>query len=343
MSPIRAVFVGVGAMASLAAPMLIDKEVQIVGAVGRSPGKVGRDAGDVLGLDRQLGVPVEADVAAVLSSRPVDIALVATSSFMADVGAHLAVCARHGVNAITIAEEAIHPWRTSPRISADLDALAIEHGVTLTGGGFQDTYMINLVTTLIGAAHRIDRVVGRSSFNVDEYGPEVARDQQVGRTVEQFEAWLAHADRPPTFGDNILDAIAAASGLTITDCTTTTRPDLATAEIRCESLDLTIEPGRLIGFTDVDTFETAEGPTLTVELSGRIYNAGETDVNDWRVAGDPTMHMVNPDVDTQRATCTQWVNRIPDVINAPAGLTSVDRLPPMRYRPLPLHHYVDRA
>lgn len=59
--PVRAIVYGVGAMGSIMAGLALDKGVEIVGAVARSPEKVGRDLGEVAGLGRETGVVVEAD------------------------------------------------------------------------------------------------------------------------------------------------------------------------------------------------------------------------------------------------------------------------------------------
>ena len=61
MRDVRAVVYGVGAMGSILTRLLLDKGVKIVGAVGRSPEKVGRDLGDVAGLGRKIGVAVDSD------------------------------------------------------------------------------------------------------------------------------------------------------------------------------------------------------------------------------------------------------------------------------------------
>ena len=50
MRRIKAVVYGVGAMNSVATRMMLEKGVDIVGALARSPEKVGRDLGDVAGL-----------------------------------------------------------------------------------------------------------------------------------------------------------------------------------------------------------------------------------------------------------------------------------------------------
>ena len=40
-------------------------------------------------------------------------------------------------------------------------------------------------------------------------------------------------------------------------------------------------------------------------------------------------------------TVTQLVNRIPDVINAPPGFVTIEKLPRLRYRAFPLSQYLE--
>ena len=100
MRRIKAVVYGVGAMNSVATRMMLEKGVDIVGALARSPEKVGRDLGDVAGLGYQTGVLVEDDPDRVLSTRQADIAVIAVASYMSDMYEHLRRCAEHGVNAV---------------------------------------------------------------------------------------------------------------------------------------------------------------------------------------------------------------------------------------------------
>lgn len=340
MRRIKAVVYGVGAMNSVATRMMLEKGVDIVGALARSPEKVGKDLGEVAGLGYQTGVIVEDDPERVLSTREADIAVIAVASYMSDMYEHLRRCAAHGVNAVTISEEALYPWNTSPAQTAELDRLARANGVTITGTGHQDVYWVNMVTMLLGTAHRIETVTGKASWNVDDFGPEVVKDQQVDRTPEQFDDWLAHADRPPSFGRNTLGALLSNLELSASEVTTTTRPDIAKQPVQCRTLGITVEPGRVIGFTDVDTVRTHQGITLTFEMTGRLYLEGEADVNDWTVKGEPELRLSNPAVPTGVTTVTQLVNRIPDVINAPPGFVTIEKLPALRYRSYPLGLYV---
>ena len=340
MRRIKAVVYGVGSMGSVATRMMLEKGVDIVGALARSPEKVGRDLGEVAGLGFQTGVTVEDDPDRVLSSREVDIAVIAVASYMSDMYEHLRRCAEHGVNAVTIAEEALYPWNSSPMATAELDRLARRHGVTLTGTGHQDVYWVNLVSMVLATAHRIETVTGRASWNVDDFGPEVAKDQRVDTSVEDFDRWLEEADRPPSFGRNTLGALVEDLGLSVAAQESTTRPEIAKQPVPSKSLGITVDTGRVIGFTDVDTVRSHQGITLTFEMTGRLYLEGEADINDWTVTGEPELRLLNPAVPTGVTTCTQLVNRIPDVINAPPGFITIEKLPPLRYRTFPLGIYV---
>ena len=340
MRRIKAVVYGVGSMNSVATRMMLEKGVDIVGALARSPEKVGRDLGEVAGLGFETGVTVEDDPDRVLSSRQADIAVIAVASYMSDMYEHLRRCAEHGVNAVTIAEEALYPWNSSPMATAELDHIARRHGVTLTGTGHQDVYWVNLVSMVLATAHRIETVTGRASWNVDDFGPEVAKDQRVDTSVEDFDRWLAEADRPPSFGRNTLGALVEDLGLSVAAQESTTRPEVAKQRVPSKSLGMTVDTGRVIGFTDVDTVRSHEGVTLTFEMTGRLYLEGEADINDWTVTGEPELRLLNPAVPTGVTTCTQLVNRIPDVINAPPGFITIEKLPRLRYRAFPLGTYV---
>ncbi|PXY23148.1 dihydrodipicolinate reductase [Prauserella sp. PE36] len=337
---IKAVVYGVGAMNTIATRMLLEKGVTIVGAISRSESKVGKDLGELTGLGRRLDVQVSNDPHEVFERTRPDIAVIAVNSYMADAVEQLRTCAEHGVNAVTLSEEALHPWATSPEITRELDEIAKGTGATLTGTGHQDTYWVNIVAMMMGTAHRIDSVVGHASWNVDDYGPEVAGDQQVGKTVEEFHAWLDGATRPPSFGRNVLDALVADVGLTVKSVTTTTRPDVAQQTMFSKALQREIPAGQVIGFTDVDEILTAEGPAFNFEMSGRVYGPDDGDINEWEIKGEPDLVLSNGTVPTQVTTCTQLVNRIPDVISAPAGFVTVETLPRLRYRAFPLHTYL---
>jgi hypothetical protein len=328
-------------MGKILARLMVEKGVEIVGAVAQSPQKVGRDLGEVADLGFETGVIVDDDAERVLATQPADIAVVALASHLDTMFEHFERCLRHGKNVVTIEEESFYPWMTAPAVATELDRIAKEHGVTITGSGQQDIYWMNIVSLLMGAAHRIDCVTGRTTWNADDYGPAVAAAVHLGYTREEFDRFVADEGWPSFVVRNTLDALIADVGLTTETVLLSVDPVILDADRWCKSLDRMIPAGRVVGVVERATVETREGPKLTFEMAGRIYAEGEVDMNEWLITGEPAeLRLFNDRVPTPLTTCTQVVNRIPDVINAEPGFTTVDQLPKLRYRPHPLAHYL---
>ncbi|SDX91975.1 4-hydroxy-tetrahydrodipicolinate reductase [Ruegeria halocynthiae] len=120
---VRAIVYCVGEIGSVVTRFLVERGVDIVGAIGRSESKVGRDLGDVADPGTSLGVKVEADAKAVLA-RGADIAIVCVGSYLEIMQRHFAVYLKNGVNVVTIEEETVFPWTSAPVLAQELDALA---------------------------------------------------------------------------------------------------------------------------------------------------------------------------------------------------------------------------
>jgi 4-hydroxy-tetrahydrodipicolinate reductase len=337
---VRGIVYGVGAMGAIMARLMLEKGVEIVGAVARSPEKVGRDLGDVAGLGFDTGVTVEADARPALE-RGADIAVVSVASFLSVMRDHFRLCLEHGCNVVTIEEETVFPWGSAPELAAELDEVAKANGVSLAASGAQDVFWMNLVAVLMGAAHRIDSVAGRCTWNADDYGPEVARHVHLGETPEAFERHLALEGWPDFVVRSTLEALVADCGLTVASLTPFVEPVLAEEDTWSRSLEAMVPAGHLLGVLDGATLETAEGPRFSFEMAGRVYREAETDVNEWVVRGEPEeLRLANDRVPTRLITCTSVVNRIPDVIDAPPGLVTLDRLPKPRYKHASLERYL---
>ena len=65
----KAVIYGVGTMGSIISRFALERGVEIVGAIARSPEKVGRDLGEVAWLGFPTGVKVTSDAGRVFSSQ----------------------------------------------------------------------------------------------------------------------------------------------------------------------------------------------------------------------------------------------------------------------------------
>lgn len=327
----RVLMYGLGSVGSTMTRMVMERGATIVGAVVASESKNGKDVGELLGYPEALGVKAYTDPDEALALKP-DLVIMSIASYMDDMVGPLERCIRAGSDVITLSEELLQSRLTSPERTAHLDALAREHGVRVLATGHQDGYWVSLVSVLMGTCFSIDEVRGRCSWDVDAFGAELARDQQVGTNPDDFDAWVSEAQRPPTFGRTSLHCLADMAGLDILESTTTSRPEVAQAPLFCTALNQEIAEGQVVGFTDIDVVTTKQGITLRLEMTGKVYAEGETDSNDWEVVGEPTVRIHSDNLATHYTTCGTLVNRIPQLREAEPGLLTIDRLPQLRFQ-----------
>jgi 2,4-diaminopentanoate dehydrogenase len=337
--PVKAVVVGVGAMGAMCTRFMLEKGVDVVGAVSRES-HVGEDLGNVCGLERPLGVTVTADLPSTLVATAPDLAVVCVATFLADTYDLIAACVRQGVSVVTTAEELLYSWRTQPSLTAALDAFARASGATVLGSGYTDHFWGGEVFELAGCCQEVQLIEGVGQFNIDDYGPQVARNNHVGESVAQFDEAFSGEARPPAFFQAVADLLCAHLGLTVAEVRETIKPATAEVDVPCTVLDLTVKAGDVTGKVTVVDVTTREGAKLHLELQERLYLPGETDLNRWVIHGTPDVILENPQPATDVLTCAILVNRIPDVLNAPPGYITPDLLPTLRYRPRPLHTYV---
>lgn len=354
---LKVVQYGCGKMSVYTMRYVFEKGAKIVGAFDIDESKFGKDIGTIIGDNKNYKVKIQnaSEFENFLMENEVDIVIVTTMSLFSDVGDALLTCAKCGVNAITTCEEAFFPQNSNPKLFEKINELAIENGCTICGSGYQDVFWGNLISVLAGATHKITKIRGKSSYNVEDYGIALARAHGAGLTAEEFEKEVASADNisdaerkkiikagqfAPSYMWNVNGWLCSKLGLTVKKQTQKCVPHIAKKALKSTTLEMTIPKGACTGMSAVVTTETKEGIILETECIGKVYDKTEFDCNDWTIEGEPNTRVVIERPATVELTCATIVNRIPDVLMAPPGYFTTEYMPENFYKTESLEKYV---
>ncbi len=347
MNGIRVVQYGCGKMSAYTMRYVIESGAQIVGAIDINPDLIGQDISTVIG-GSETGIKITAlgNAESLLLELKPDICIITTMSLLNDCKDALMLCASLGINAITTCEEAFYPMNSNPKLTKELDEMARRHNCTITGSGYQDAFWGNLITTLAGATHKITKIKGSSSYNVEDYGIALAKAHGAGLTLEQFATDVAASDDIteeerrmlidngeflPSYMWNVNGWLCDKLGLTVLSQSQKCVPQTHNEDIDSQTLKMTVKKGDATGMSAVVTTTTKEGITLETECIGKVYSKDDYDVNAWEVIGEPNTKLVIERPATVELTCATIVNRIPDVIKAKPGYVPTSRMGELKY------------
>ena len=347
MEKLKIVQVGCGKMSAYTMRYAIEKGYEIVGAVDANPNVVGKDISEIIGSERKnVIIKNSTELDSLLKEVRPDICIVTTTSLIKELDEILTTCAMNGVNAITTCEEAFYPMSSNPNLTMKLDKLAKENNCTITGSGYQDIFWGNLIYTLAGATHKITKIKGSSSYNVEDYGIALAEVHGSGMTLEEFDEKVASADKiseearnelinsgnyTPSYMWNTVPWLADKFNLKITKMTQKCIPLTHNSDIYSSTLDMTIKAGNATGMSAIVTAETEEGIIIEAECIGKVYAEGEVDKNDWTIYGEPETRVVISEPKTVELTCASIVNRLKDVVESEAGYVPTSKMDQIKY------------
>lgn len=327
----KVAILGIGFVGKTLAKLVHSKGWEIVGAYNRTGDKVGRDLGQLAGLDENLGVVVEEIATADVASCGADIVLIAAGNTIASNFDAYEKFLSAGINVLCHASEAYSPRWANAELASQLEQLALENGVTFTGGGIWDMTRLWSGMIVAGPCVEIESFVHSSSTEIVRQGVQFLSYFAVGKTTAEFEQQFVGGASPFSFFHIPGAFVLEKTGHTVTSHKSWVEPIIADEPVYCPEADLEISAGHILGARLRVDVESEEGVTAESSIEYRVFKEGEIEEMRWRVNGKPGMEINVIREDSGLASAASLFNRIPDVIAARPGIVELLEMNP----PLP--------
>lgn len=324
---IKVIQYGLGPIGNRATQYLLErKNLEIVGAVDIDPQKVGKDVGELAGLD-PVGVKATDQADELMAQAGADIAVLTTSSNLEVVKDQILGIAAHGLNVVSTCEELAYPWGTEPAIARQIDAAAREAGVSVLGTGVNPGFLMDLLpVVLTGVCREVKSVTVERLQDAQFRRLPFQKKIGAGLTLDEFKKKVGEGTLRHVGLTESVHMVAAKLGWKLDRTEDIIEPVVAKEKV--ETKAMTIEAGDCLGVN-----QTGRGIKDGEQVITLVFRAaiGEPEPRDRvHIVGDPEFAATIPGgVNGDVATCAIVVNAIPNVVAAQPGLRTMADIEPV--------------
>jgi len=300
-------------------------DIEVVGAIDIDAGLVGRDLGEVAGIDDKLGVLISAEADAILSQTKPDVVFLTTSSSLRVVYAEVVKCIEAGANVISTCEELAYPYRKEPQISADIDKKARDKGVTVLATGVNPGFVMDAWPLFMtGVCQQVKQIKAVRVQDASSRRGPFQKKIGAGCTLEEFNKLVASGTLKHVGLPESIAMIASGLGWELDEITESIEPVVAISRVKTDFV--TVEPEQAAGVRQVGRGIRARDELITLEFEA--YVGAPESYDAVYITGTPNLEVVikggtHGDV----ATAAITVNCVHRVMDAPAGLLTMKDLP----------------
>lgn len=320
---IRVAHYGLGCIGTMAAKIAVQSErLEVVGVIDISAEKVGKDLGELIGLEKPLGIQVTNKLQDVFAHRP-DVIVHCTGSRLGEVAPQIEEIVSRRINVVSSTEELLFPVGKNKQVIEKLDALAKDNDVSILGTGVNPGFVLDsLPAFLSGACSNLRSIFARRVVDASTRREPLQRKIGAGLSADEFrrrveQGRLGHV--------GLLESVAL-----LADCLGWELDNLL------ERIDPVISDGNV----KTDYVEVREGQVAGIRHTAKGFREGERAISlelqiyvgapephDYiRIDGDPPLTVrIENGISGDEATAAILINAIPKVVLArPGYLTMKD-------------------
>ena len=301
------------------------KGFKIVGAVDIDPGKVGKDLGEVAGLNRQLRVKVASDAKKAIKAAKPDVVVLCTNSSLKKILPQLETILKLKVPVVSTTEELAYPTKSNMRYARAIHQMAKKAKVAVLGTGVNPGFVMDaLPIALTGVCERVEAI--RVDRIQDARVRRLPFQQKIGAglTREQFQRKVDEGSVRHVGLAESVSMIAEAFGWKLDKITDEIKPRIATTTVASEYL--AVDPGYVCGI-EQDGIGYRNGlPIITLHMEA--YLGAPESYDAVEISGSPALKMkIAGGVHGDIATASITVNSLPKILEVEPGLHTMRDMP----------------
>ena len=323
---IRVLLYGLGPIGAMVARQLAARDgFRVVGGVDVDPAKVGRDVGEISGVEHPLRVKVNPDAVRTIKHTKPDIVVLCTSSSVKSVMPQIEEVLKAKVAIVTTTEELSYPVKRNAGLARKIDAMAKRAKVAVLSTGVNPGFAMDaLPIVLTAACERVDSIAVHRVQ--DARARRLPFQQKIGAGLsrEQFDREVERGNIRHIGLAESITMIADAPGWQLDRITDDIKPRIAETAVSSEFL--AVDPGYVTGIVQ-DGIGYRHG-TPVIKLHLEAYLGAPESYELAIIEGSPRLSLTVPTgIPGDIATASIVVNSIPKVLAAPPGLHTMRSLP----------------
>ncbi len=325
--------VGLGPMGKIITNLLNKrKNINLNGVIDINPQFIGKSLSEILETDVESNLIIEPDLEAVLTKGKVDVVIIATSSSLDKVAPLINKAANSGCNIISICEELSYPFQHYPKLSEELDAVAILNNITIVGTGINPGYLMDLLPIVITApCQNVKSIKVKRMMNSSKRRVSFQKKIGTGLTVKEFHKKISSKEITGHVGlKESIQMIVDALGIEFDEIIELPPKEIvAVKEIRTSYGEI-VPIGNVCGLQS-KAFAKKKGFDI-ITLDFVAYAGDHEEYDSVIIDGTPSLEQkIIGGVHGDLGTSAMVANLIPIVVTARAGLLTMKDIPVPRY------------
>ncbi len=321
---IRVIQYGLGPIGCMMARHVLERPgLKLVGGVDVDPNKVGKDLGQVVGAERDLGIKVAAKIAD-LKKVKFDVVLHTTNSYFDLFKPQIVEILKAGYDVVSTSEEMSFPWLAHAKDAKAIDAAAKRAGKTVLATGVNPGFLMDsLPLNLTAICQRVDRIDVTRLMNASQRRGPFQKKIGSGMTVEAFNKEMAKGRMGHVGLTESVGMVFDTLGKKLVKFETTVEPVVADKPVKTDYFD--VQPGFVRGLKQVARANSPEGEFMTLTFIAALDEPDQHDLV--KITGKPNLEVRLTGTNGDIATIAIAVNAVKRVFKGKPGLMTMRDLP----------------